>query len=201
VYARKRKRAEGEETCAVAKRAHMRTQLQRVADRLSVLGDEPPSVDIGESTLPGAGLGLFAERKFAANEPITAYTGQLIPYQLARQRNPSHIRSLIAMTWAIDGSRTEEGQTISDPLVQRIGYGVAAFANDNLQHPEQTNAAFDFQDSDRNCDPFHLSPHERIVFLRATRPIRAGQEIFVHYGSDYWTRARSTRQKKPKRTR
>jgi hypothetical protein len=153
---------------------------------LSTLGS---GVDVRPSTIPNAGNGLFATRVFAQDEPITGYSGQLVRWTAVRKRPSSevtHVRSVIAMTWAVDGLYAENGTRITDVHEQRRGRGVAAFANDS--RGANVNAVFDFADSKKNSDPFALDPQERIVFLRATRAIAADEEIFVSYGQDYWKR-------------
>jgi len=78
------------------------------------------------------------------------------------------------------------------------GRGGGAYANDPIAR-ERANAVFDFVDCEANRlalerfrsgtlplrdEPF--DPLERISFLRATRDIEPGEEVFVNYGDDYW---------------
>jgi hypothetical protein len=96
------------------------------------------------------------------------------------------MRSHIAMTWVIDGTRLADGTRITNAPVQLRGLGGGAMANDARGTAFENNAEYDHYDSPANRDPFNLNPKERITFLRATTPIEPGQEILIDYGQEYW---------------
>lgn len=158
---------------------------------ISTLGD---GLETKTSTIPGAGLGLFATRDFADDEVITSYYGMLVPYKEAKRRNPSHIRALFPMHTAIDGRFMRDGTEITDPNLQLRGKGVAALCND-ARDEERNNAIFITAHSEENQKrflawergaPFRLDPEQSDVFIVADGPIKAGEEIFVSYGQRYW---------------
>lgn len=154
---------------------------------LAVVGN---GVEIRRSQT-GFGLGLFATRDFAKGEPITAYTGKLVSHETARKlphTATTHMRSHVAMTWALDGLFLPSGIPITNPPEQLRGRGGAAMVNDARGTEYSNNAEFTFYDSQKNSDPWVKDPKERITYLVATEPIPKGKEIFTSYGRDYWTK-------------
>lgn len=161
------------------------------------------SIRIDMSSIAHAGLGLFAQRAFAAGEPITEYSGEIIEHVLATQRPFSHLRTLLSMTYVLDGLRTPEGDIV-DPLTNAQTLGAAAFANDadgscllfntdtesgcvNQQHENNCHYAT-FDSVEQGDLVYGFKPVERIVYLAASHNIEAGEELFVSYGRTYWAR-------------
>lgn len=159
---------------------------------LAVVGD---GVSIGPSKT-GHGNGLFATRNFASGEAITAYYGKILLWREARalaqssNNAASHLRNHVAMTYSIDGKRMANGDSITDPATQLIGLGGGAFANDSHGTSFLLNAVYDFWDEPVNRTQMgrDINPAKRITFLRAITPITEGDEIFISYGEDYWSR-------------
>ena len=175
-----------------------------VKQSLETLQAHPPqnSLVLNCSTIPEAGLGLFAVRRFKKGEPITEYYGQFITYCEATKRNQkkqdSHIRRHIAFRFCIDGAKMRDGTPITHPQQQLIGCGLAQYANHAEKgRKNKCNADFEFVDSEQNEQamkrffegkPFSLEENQRITFIYATRDIEVGEEIFVDYGKDYWNK-------------
>ena len=165
---------------------------EKMKEAMSTLGN---GLETRESTIPGAGLGLFATRDFVDDEVITSYYGQIISYKEAMTRARSHIRSLYTMRTAIDGRFMRDGTPITDPATQLQGLGAASLCNDTRTGND--NAMFVVVHSAENLKKFEsfrangnwkLDPEQSDVFIFADGPIAAGQEIFVSYGEDYWKR-------------
>lgn len=153
---------------------------------LAILPTVGNGCEIKESSVPHAGLGLFATREFNVGALVSYWhPTALIPYTIARRHSPAvttHYRSLFSMRWVIDG------KCGGDPRVVLHGLGGAGYAND-LQSEKQNNCAFDWLDWPDRTDPFDFSDlNARIIVLCATKFIKAGQEIFVSYGHDYWSK-------------
>jgi SET domain-containing protein len=146
-------------------------------------------VDIGPSTIPEAGNGVFAARDFEKGEPVTAYEGEIINHAEAQARRSqghgSHLRTLVSQRWAIDGLRLT-------PDMRNVG------AASMINHGEKPNCnvLFDWVDTAEfeadlkkwmatSFAPYP-NPRGRLIVARATRNIRAGEELFVYYGRDYW---------------
>lgn len=185
---------------------------EAILKRLSTLDC---GVKVQQSTIPNASLGLFATKDFAAGDPITAYYGEIIGHEEAQRRNRSHMRTIFSMRECIDGRFTHTGEAIEDVQKQLLGQGCASYAND-ARNSAANNAKFSHVDSDANKqalrnflfgadvaqytvgslhkllspdqDKFQLRPEERTIYLTATKKIKAGEEIFVSYGRDYWKR-------------
>jgi SET domain-containing protein len=123
-------------------------------------------VEVKPSTIPNAGLGLFACKYFNRDDIIAPYNGELLTKQ---ELNDRYGRT--DGDYAPYGLRMSENKFM-DCACER---GVASYANAN---PNNNNAKFAV-DNTRNT-----------VNLRATRPIRVGEEIFVYYGNTYFRRNR-----------
>ena len=141
---------------------------------------------VAPSSIPKAGLGLFAVRDYKKGEVVTFYEGEIIDHKEARRREDrgidTHIRVHIALRFYIDGFHTDA----SDPLV-----GKASFINHKRTG---ANVDFGFADSASNKakmesflrgGAFALDPKQRKTFVFALRDIKAGEEFFVDYGRDY----------------
>ena len=131
--------------------------------RLSSIGR---GLRVGRSGIAAAGNGLFATRPFAANEWITWYEGEDVDRDVVMamraNQTATHLITRGVRLDLIDGIRS------SDAV---LGSGAASLAND-ARDDRYTNSKFVTD-----------TPN---VYLRATKPIAAGEEIFVSYGLDYW---------------
>ena len=117
------------------------------------------STKLAASTIPRAGLGLFARRDLSPREVIAAYTGHV-----SREPIDGDYVIQINRRKFIDASSTQSS--------------MARYANDcrtasrRAGHCSGNNAKF--------------TPSASGADLRVgARPIRAGEEIFVDYGRDY----------------
>lgn len=114
---------------------------------------------VKKSTIPGANLGLFAGPKgFLKDTCICEYQGEVLSLTEARKRRERGYLKMVSLNRHIDAV---------DPTKS----SVARYANDNLD-PEKINACF-------------FTLRER-VYLRASRDIAPGEEIFVSYGRGHW---------------
>jgi hypothetical protein len=184
----------GSEQAQREKRAQR--EFERIVRAVRTEDDQP--VELGPSLVVGAGTGLFAKRAIGAGDAVTEYAGKLVSKDEARnlQRDgrATHVVRHVQGLWALDGLRTPDGTPMTAENAEQLllGRGLGAFAND-ARFP---NAVYDFVDSainvraieafqsGRNVRPL---PDERITYLRALRPIAAGDEIFVSYGAAYWS--------------
>ena len=124
---------------------------------------------IKPSTVPGAGLGLFAAKPHPEGLFID-YTGDRVP--LASERDGGVYFLQTKLSEAIDAARTNagEGRWVNDPR----GTAQAANAEFSLYTPPGG---------------------QRRAGLRTTRPIVKGEEILVKYGDGYWRFARQRAQR------
>lgn len=130
-------------------------------------GRDGENVRIGESTLPGAGRGVFAKRDLAKSTWITTYHGTQIPSRLVASSD---------VAYSIDFPPVRDtsivGETSPGPTE-----GVAQLVNDAI-NPAVCGVA-------NNCDLYFYRPKETWVLV-ASRDILASEELFVAYGYGYW---------------
>ena len=118
---------------------------------------------IKDSTIPGAGKGLFARWDFNKGDAIVRYTGDIVQTAAgAREGGWEGSSYVLEVTnsWAIDAARTNtaDGRMI----------------NDTVASNRRTNVKFAFD------------ARRKVVTIRALRAIKAGEELFIKYGREYW---------------
>lgn len=133
-------------------------------------------VKVKKSQLPKAGNGLFALKAFRRGDIVCEYEGEIV-------------------TWAECERRSDEGHE---------GY-VFFFSKNRCVDAYFTPWAFGRYANDargigrveglRNNAQYEIKTRngEKRVFIVATMSIQPGEEIFVHYGDDYWRYLTATR--------
>lgn len=122
-------------------------------------------VEVKESTIAGGGNGLFATIPFAKGDVITEYAGkELSRAEARRAKVQTHILHVRDSGAYIDGIR-QKGRA--------KGKGGASFAN----HARQT-------DTNSKIDVAGGGPFMNRAFLRATKVVKPGEEIFHFYGPE-----------------
>jgi hypothetical protein len=114
------------------------------------------------SLSPDAGYGLFAKTALKGDSILCQYYGRVGP------TNPSALYTFHPP--GIDPSDTTRDIDAFDPITNRV-LCLAGFVNDPLDESLE-NARWEYI-------------HGKL-FLRATRDIRPNEQIFAHYGYDYW---------------
>lgn len=183
-----------------AKPSASQVLYETIKNRLHVIGGD--GVELRFSNYAGnespGNLGLFALKDFAVGEPISAFCGEIVAQNVAKEENRSRIRMrrLYTMRYEIDGKCMPSGVAISDPMIQLNGYGAAAFACDG-RCAEKNNAKFREIESPYNVKrlnefvqgaDWNLNPSDRIIYIVASKPIAKGEEIFADWGVSYWAR-------------
>lgn len=121
-------------------------------------------LEVKRSTIPGAGLGLFAVREFIAGERVAQYDGERLSSEEYQQRYEGQPMG----TYGIE---------LDDDVVldaRRTDSGVARYACDYHGSKNGPNAEF--------VVFFEKSGGE--VWIVATKRIKPGDEIFVDYGEE-----------------
>jgi SET domain-containing protein len=119
---------------------------------------------VKRSTLPGAGKGLFTTAPIAKGERIVEYKGRKMTWARA-QHLPDERNGYLfyfSRNHVIDAWKTKKG--------------VAQYANDArglTRVPGLRNNA-EYVTSKQKC------------YIQASRNIKAGEEILVEYGAEYW---------------
>lgn len=115
------------------------------------------SFRVGPSTIPGAGLGLFARVPIGLEETIGYYTGEVITLEELEQGRYAGSSYLLWVT--------------SRHIV--VGEGPKANYTRYINHSEEPNAFL------------IVSTRWKTARLEAVREIAPGEEIFFHYGEEF----------------
>ena len=115
---------------------------------------------VADSTLPGAGKGLFTLQRIEVDDYLCSYDGK----RLSKEDLPRPLGPENDYIWSNRGE-----SVIIDAFHHLSCFG--RYANDALY--------------DHKCSAMIIM-HKGKVKLRATRDILPNEEIFVHYGGGYW---------------
>jgi SET domain-containing protein len=114
--------------------------------------------EVRESTIPGAGLGLFARVPIGLEETIGYYSGDLITWDQLAAGTYSGSRYIFAISRKM--------------LV--VAEGPNANPTRYINHSAEPNAFA------------VVSTRWKTVRIEAVQPIAPGEEIFLNYGDQYW---------------
>ncbi len=181
----------------------------------SELATYQDGLSIKTSTLPLAGMGVFATRNFVSAASITEYEG-LVVARDDLQEPTTHVRTLWAQRWYVDGLRLVNSRQITTPVnapaTEMIGRGLAGICND----PQGTDPSLkpltnvEFLIVERRyrasfkqawtgfpgLTSEQTDPYSRFIVIRALRDIQAGEELLVDYGERFWEEERKSRKRK-----
>jgi len=131
---------------------------------------------VKKSTIPKAGKGLFATKRFRRGAKIANYTG-VIKNRQAYEKDPTHGFGLALNRREVIDARSTQA-------------GIARYANDCRRSNKRA----------RNCkgNNARLSTNTRAKTgsIKALKTIKPGSEIFVNYGRDYWRDNKFIKQKR-----
>jgi len=121
---------------------------------------------IKAASVKGHGLNLFTTRAFRKGEVLADYSGDYVVGRGDDVGGPYFLNLRVRGGAAIDAARTNsgDGRWANDARSVRLSNGRKASPNSIMA----------------------TQPGTRVVKLRASRDIAAGQEIFVSYGAAYW---------------
>ncbi|MBL0342648.1 MAG: SET domain-containing protein [Bacteroidetes bacterium] len=122
-------------------------------------------VFVKKSTLPGAGKGLFTEKDIKKGKNVCEYEGELITWADAIERNDVGKGGYV---YYINKNACIDAFDFKETF--------GRYANDA--------AGVGRVNGHRNNAVYHEKGKK--VFIRATRNIQAGSEVFVSYGRAYW---------------
>jgi len=121
-----------------------------------------------ESTLKGAGKGLFTDSEIKRGERIIEYTGDVITWKQCERRNSEIKEGVGAYYFYISAKKCVDAQNHLDSL--------ARYCNDANGFTKikglKNNARFEII--------------KGRVFIIASRNFKPDNEIFVAYGPEYW---------------
>lgn len=137
--------------------------VDKSGERKSVEADgrslDTSDVFCRQSAIEGAGLGLFAGRRFVRGEVVCKYAGNVLrTVEAIRLKDKSYLMRLGPQVYVDAGPRLE----------------VAARYINDCRNPLLFNVAFDKR------------PDQQCALVVATRDLDEGEEIFANYGKFYW---------------
>lgn len=120
-------------------------------------------VTVKDSLLPGAGKGLFARNFIPKGMLIVEYKGNVTNWRDVKHNdgNNGYIY-YVSRNYVIDASRTKSA--------------LARYANDARGIGRMKGLS-------NNAEYVELG---KKVYIKSTKDIKAGEEIFVGYGKEYW---------------
>ena len=146
---------------------------------------------VGQSTIRGAGLGLYATRDIAKYTVIDQYRGEILTKQQYEQR-PSDYAIGISNGWMDD----EDGMEIDGEPVRRVVPRVidsirstdcyARFANQGTRRTTNAWLMSERKFGRERARPRFQNGSGSVVFLVSKKVIPAGSEILTDYGHGYW---------------
>ena len=122
-----------------------------------------------KSLLPNAGKGLFTDADIKKDAEVIEYLGEILPWSVCEERankGKDGYAFWISKNHAIDAYNTP--QHLARYANDAKGFGRIEGLRNNSQYIVKRKKG------------------ERRVFIVASRGIKAGSEIFVDYGVDYW---------------
>jgi len=120
-----------------------------------------------ESTIPGAGKGLYTDAPIKKGETIIEYKGDILTWNECNKRNEEGKGGYVfyvTRNYCIDAFDTLEA--------------MARYANDAKGHNR-------IKGLHNNSE--YVIRNKKKAFVVATKNIKADSEILVSYGTDYWS--------------
>lgn len=160
--------------------SHTKETRKRGCRRTTCRGDKcwqhaiiEDGLRVKQSTLPNVGMGLFAMRDFSSGSIICEYIGEYIDTKELERRYGNDVGQY-AIVVAND---SRENPIYIDARETNKGYG--RFIN----HVSMSEANAEFVSYPKRSG----EKYDRVM-VEAVRTIKAGEEIFVDYGNEYWGR-------------
>jgi len=122
---------------------------------------------IKESVIPGAGMGLFTDTPIKKGEIVIEYEGENITWKECEKRNEA-MEDLGGYYFYISKNNCIDALNVLDAL--------GRYANDARGYVRVPGL--------NNNSEYKII--KKKPFIIAKRKIKAGEEIFVAYGKDYW---------------
>ncbi|MCC6251601.1 MAG: SET domain-containing protein [Bacteroidia bacterium] len=127
----------------------------------------PQYLEVKDSILPNCGKGLFTKIPIKKGTVIVEYKGEKITWAEGLKRNENHPTQSPYLFY-ISANNCIDAEYTLDAL--------ARYANDAKGHTRVKGIS-------NNADYTIIN---KVPYIIATKNIKAGSEIFVSYGKDYW---------------
>jgi SET domain-containing protein len=119
-------------------------------------------LEIRESTIPGAGMGLFTKEAIPKGATITEYTGRIRKWKDVENEDNNYYILYVTRNHVIDCNRRKS--TLARYINDAKGLKKIKGINNNTEFRRQGLR----------------------IFVEAIKKIPAGSELFVGYGKEYW---------------
>ena len=132
------------------------------------LSRRPVKIKVAPSQIPNAGLGLYVLEDVKKDQWIARYSGTPLTKAESKQHGHSHYRLQVHSNLFLDAKDLKhfEGRYINDATRSKFKVNARFAAN----YITETDSATGF----------------KWVRIYATRNIKAGEEIFLSYGKEFW---------------
>ena len=128
----------------------------------------PKKIRVGPSTISGAGNGLFMMEDVKSGEWIARYSGDPLTCAENDERGHSHYRLQVHKNLFLDAANPKHFE--------------GRFINDSRKTKYKVNARFAADYRTNTCSKTgHIW-----VKIFATKKIKAGEEVFLSYGANFW---------------
>jgi len=147
------------------------------------------SLYMAESSIPNAGLGIFAGRAFEEEEPVDPSPQVVVPL-IDLEGHPLYSGSVLAnYPWAgwSQGAHFEaEGATVLYPNLGMLANSHLGLANVDQNAVDGQIHLLGSTDRESDFSTGANTLYHGATFNVKNKPIRAGEEIFVDYGISYF---------------
>lgn len=144
-------------------------------------------LQISKSSIPNAGLGVYVNQDLQKNDMITVYSGNRITKQEFEELlDKDHKNALEYSVHIPNSSDVILGNTdIRDTqYCGQLINDIACISNKVFNYQE--GVTYLESKKKTNCEIMYDALREMFV-ITATRDINIGEELFLHYGYNYWT--------------
>lgn len=126
---------------------------------------EPCTAILAESSIPGAGMGLFADKTYHRGDIVGIYEGDVMTYDQFADNRPDNRYSV-----------AYEADEVS-LVIDALGHPqcLPRYINSTRGTSHKKNCVL-------SSDQFQVR-----VYAEVTRTVEKGEEFFTHYGSAYWS--------------
>lgn len=134
------------------------------------------SLEVRESSIPGAGNGVFAAKKLKKGTKLGFYSGKMLTRQEHKQMSADDASYVVTLHW----KRTVDGKRQYIIIDGKVSGNKLAMLNDGPHSGLEANVEMDDGG-----------------FMSTTRPIEEGEELLWTYGPKYWDVSSSSESSSP----
>lgn len=143
-------------------------------------------LEIKKSTIPNAGLGIFAKKTYKKGDWITDYSGKYVnSKQYEKLINERDFNTLYYSIYNQSNNKTLIGDSQFKNDISQCGHLINDISNINYNEIFDNNKIKEYIYSKKNTNVDFVIDGDKIQ-LFARRNILKNEELFTHYGVMYW---------------